>query len=143
MKPLSEQLIELSARAKKTEELVSTAQAKNQAALQSQREELKSSISAFKARAAAQKEEVTQEAQSWWDETRTAVNDRFAKVRAKAEDHHAERDLKRAQRRADDAELDAAYAIDFALDILDQAEYAIADAVIARAEADELARQQG
>ena len=40
MKPLSEQLIELSARAKKTEELVSAAQAKNQAALQSQREEL-------------------------------------------------------------------------------------------------------
>ena len=143
MKPLSEQLIELSARAKKTEELVSAAQAKNQAALQSQREELQSSISAFKARAAAQTEELTQEAQSWWDETRTAVNDRFAKLRAKAEDHHAERDLKRAQHRADDAELDAAYAIDFALDILDQAEYAIADAVIARAEADELARQQG
>jgi hypothetical protein len=143
MKPLSEQLIELSARAKKTEELVSAAQAKNQAALQSQREELQSSISAFKARAAAQTEELTQEAQSWWDETRTAVNDRFAKLRAKAEDHHAERDLKRAQHRADDAELDAAYAIDFALDVLDQAEYAIADAVIARAEADELARQQG
>jgi hypothetical protein len=143
MKPLSEQLIELSARAKKTEELVSAAQAKNQAALQSQREELQSSISTFKARAAAQTEEMTQEAQSWWDETRTAVNDRFAKLRAKAEDHHAERDLKRAQHRADDAELDAAYAIDFALDVLDQAEYAIADAVIARAEADELARQQG
>lgn len=139
MKPLSEQLVELSARAKRTEELVAAAQAKNQAALHGQREQLKSSINAFRAQAEAGKEEV----QSWWEETRAAVNDRFAKLRAKSEEHRAERDVKRAQRRAEAAELDAVYAVEFALDVLDQAEYAVADAVIARAEADELASQQG
>ena len=139
MKPLSEQLVELSARAKRTEELVAAAQAKNEAALHGQREQLKTSINALRAQAEAQKEEV----QSWWEETRAAINDRFDKLRAKSEEHRAEHDLKRAERRADDAELDAAYAIEFALDVLDQTEYAVADAVIARADADELASQQG
>ncbi|MDX6228395.1 MAG: hypothetical protein QOI76_1785 [Frankiales bacterium] len=44
--------------------------------------------------------------------------------------------MKKAQHRADDAEADAADAVDFALYVLDQAEYAVADAVTARGDAD-------
>ena len=46
MKPLSEQLSDLADRAKQAEDTVAAAQAKNRAALQSQRERLKSSIDA-------------------------------------------------------------------------------------------------
>jgi hypothetical protein len=50
--------------------------------------------------------------------------------------------LKKTENRADDAELDAADAIYFAAWAVDQAEYAVVDAVIARDDADQLARQQ-
>jgi hypothetical protein len=48
VKPLSEQLSELAARVKTAEDIVSAANAKNRAALESQREQLKSSISKAK-----------------------------------------------------------------------------------------------
>ena len=79
------------------------------------------------------------DAQSKWHDLRTAMDSHFAELRAKGEQHKAERDLKRAEQRADDAELDAADAIDFAIYALDYAEYAIVDATIARADADDLA----
>ena len=48
MKPLSEQLSELAVRVKTAEDIVSAANANNRAALESQREQLKSSISKTK-----------------------------------------------------------------------------------------------
>ena len=83
-----------------------------------------------------------QQAQSWWDETRSSIDNQFATLRAKRDEHRAERGLHRAERRADDAELDAADAVDFAMAVLVQAEYAIIDATLARADADDLAKQQ-
>jgi hypothetical protein len=68
-----------------------------------------------------------------------AVDAKFSAMQAKREHHKAERDLRLAVRRADDAELDAADAIEFAISVLDQAEYAVVDAAIARADADDLA----
>jgi ElaB/YqjD/DUF883 family membrane-anchored ribosome-binding protein len=53
MKPLSEQLSDLADRAKQAEDTVDAAQAKNRAALESQRERLKSSISAATTRTQA------------------------------------------------------------------------------------------
>ena len=141
MKPLSEQLSELAARVKTAEDIVSAANEKNRAALESQREQLKSSISKAKDQARTDAA-TTDQAQSWWDKTRADVDQRFDTLRAKRDEHRAERDLKRAQNRADDAELDAADAIDFAVYMVDQAEYAVVDAVIARADADTLERQQ-
>ena len=48
VKPLSEQLSELAARVKTAEDIVSATNAKNRAALESQREQLKSSLSKTK-----------------------------------------------------------------------------------------------
>ena len=142
MKPLSEQLSELAARVKTAEDIVSAANAKNGAALESQREQLKSSISKAKDQAKTDAAATTDQAQSWWDKTRADVDQRFDTLRAKRDEHRAECDLKRAQNRADDAELDAADAIDFAVYMVDQAEYTVVDAVIARADADTLEQQQ-
>jgi hypothetical protein len=78
-------------------------------------------------------------ARSWWNDTRQSVHARVAQLRAEREDHHAARDVKKAERRAEEAEQDAADAVDFALAMLDEAEYALADAALARIDADELA----
>jgi hypothetical protein len=142
MKPLSEQLTELSARAKQAEDFVDEARSKNRAFLDSQRETLKSSIDESRARVDTGAAAVQDKAESWWGETRTAVEDRFASLRAERDEHRAERDAKKAERQADDAEADAAYAVEFAISMLDQAEYAVADAIIARADADDLAKKQ-
>jgi hypothetical protein len=44
-----------------------------------------------------------------------------------------------AQRTADGAEADADFAVDYALAAIEEAEYAVLDATLARMEADELA----
>ena len=54
-------------------------------------------------------------------------------------DRRAEHDLDRANKRAENAEGDAAFAIDYAVAAIDEAEYAVLDASLARMEANELA----
>jgi hypothetical protein len=54
-------------------------------------------------------------------------------------DRRAEHDLDRANMRAENAEADAAFAIDYAVAAIEEAEYAVLDAALARKEADELA----
>ncbi|HYU65277.1 MAG TPA: hypothetical protein VEK09_00860, partial [Jatrophihabitantaceae bacterium] len=118
MKALSEQLTELAARAKQAEDFVDAARSKNRAFLDSHRETLKSSIDDSLARVAAGAAAAQDKADSWWGETRSAVEDRFASVRAERDEHRAERDLNKAERRADDAEQDAVYAVEFAISML-------------------------
>ena len=142
VKPLSEQLSELAARVKTAEDILAAANQKNRAALESQREQLKSSINKAKDQGKTAAAAMQDQRQSWWDKTRADVDQRFDTLRAKRDEYRAERDLKKAQNRADDAELDAADAVDFAVYMVDQAEYAVVDAVIARADADALEQQQ-
>jgi hypothetical protein len=104
MKPLSEQLTELSARAKQAEDFVDEARSKNRAFLDSQRETLKSSIDDSTARVAAGAAAAQDKAESWLAETRSAVEDRFASLRIEHDEHRAERDLNKAERHAADAE---------------------------------------
>jgi hypothetical protein len=128
MKKLSEQLSDLSVRAKKTEDFVASAQQKDVAKIESEK-------TALAERAGAKREQAT----SKWTDARSALDARFATIKANAEERRFEKDVKKAEHRADQAEEDAADAIDFALYVLDQTEYTIADAVIARTDAEDLA----
>jgi uncharacterized coiled-coil DUF342 family protein len=139
MKPLSEQLTELADRVKKSEDFVTEARAKNRAYLDNERETLKTSIASGQAQISADASATDDKVRGWWNDTRQSINERVAELRAERDDHRAAHDLKKAEHRAEDAEQDAAYAVDFALAMLDEAEYAVADAVIARIDADELA----
>jgi hypothetical protein len=142
MKPLSEQLNELAGRVKKSEDFVKEARAKNRTFLDDERETLKTSIANGKAQMKADAAADADETRSWWNDTRQSIDARVAELRAERDQHRAGRDLKRAERHAEDAEQDAAYAVDFALAMLDEAEYAVADAVLARLDADELAASE-
>jgi hypothetical protein len=128
MKKLSEQLSDLSVRAKKTEDFVASAQQKDVAKIESEK-------TALAERAAAKREQTS----SKWTDARSALDARFATIKANADERRFEKDVKKAEHRADQAEQDAADAIDFALYVLDQTEYTIADAVIARTDAEDLA----
>jgi hypothetical protein len=139
MKPLSDQLTELAARAKKSEDFVAAARAKNRAFLDDERETLKKSIATGKARMDADASVAQDKTRTWWNDTRQSIDARVAELRAERDDHRTAHDVKKAERRAEDAEDDAAYAVDFALQMLDEAEYAVADAILARIDADELA----
>jgi hypothetical protein len=138
MKALSDQLTDLAARSKKTEDVVAAAKEKNRAKLDSQRDKLKTSIADGNAKARERAASAHDKTQQWWNDTRSSVDQRFATKRAEADERRTEKDIKKAEHHAEQAEQDAADAIDWALYVLDQAEYAVIDAVIASADADDL-----
>src|SRR5262245_45286214 len=142
MEPLSVQLDELADRARKAEDFVAVARAKNRAALDAQRELLKLSVGEGKARAEAGSAVASSKVQSWWDDIRSALDEKFSVLRSRLDERRAEHDVKQAERRAQDAEQDAVGAVQLAISMLEQAEYAMAYAVIARADADALASAQ-
>jgi hypothetical protein len=74
-----------------------------------------------------------------WNQVQTSWQEHVDSVREKLEERKAERDVKRLQSAADDAEEYAAATTDFAIAAIEEAEYATLDAVLARAEADEAA----
>jgi hypothetical protein len=74
-----------------------------------------------------------------WNDIQRSWNEHIAQLQDKVETKKAEIDLDRAQKRADHAEADAAFAVDFAYGAIGEAEYAVLDAVVARKEADEMA----
>jgi hypothetical protein len=60
-------------------------------------------------------------------------------MRRKADEQKATLDLARANSRADAREDDAVMAVDFALQAVEEAEYEVLDAILARTEANEMA----
>jgi hypothetical protein len=139
VKRLSEQLSELSARTKRTEDVIDAARDRNRERLHTQQAALASAVDAQRATLSEQAGHAQANAKSTWQELRSAVDARFATIRANSAQHRANRD--RVERRADAAELDAVDAVEFALYALQEAEYAIVEAAIARADADDLVRQ--
>jgi hypothetical protein len=134
MTKLSVQLAELSDRAAKVEDVVSAAQGRDRQRLEAQRAALQSAIESGRSKAA----DARASAESWWAQSRDSADSWFAGIRAKNEQRQSDWDRKKADRRADEVESDAADAIDFAMYALDEAESAIIDATLARADADAL-----
>ena len=75
---------------------------------------------------------------SQWQSMEASWNKHIAKIHEDMDRRKAELDKNRAVRRADNAESDAEFAIDFALGAIEEAEYAVLDAIESRMEADEL-----
>jgi hypothetical protein len=76
---------------------------------------------------------------AWWHDVQRSWSQPVAAVKENVADRRAEHDLDRANTRAENAEEDAAFAIDYAVGAIEEAEYAVLDASLARMEADELA----
>lgn len=78
-----------------------------------------------------------------WHDLQAAWNEAISPVREEIENRKAEHDLHKAERRADRAEEDARFAIDFAYSTIVEAEYAALGAARARMQANELSNQAG
>ncbi len=135
---LSDQLSDLSARAKQLEDRATAARQKGKAELEADVKKAQQAAQAqgdaLRNRAQANKGKVS----AWADNLQKSWNDHLTAVRKSADDRRAAHDLKSAQRAAQQADDDAEFAIDYAYAAVDEAEYAVLDAELAHFEAEEL-----
>jgi hypothetical protein len=140
---LSDQLSQLSARAKELEDHATAAKSKAKADLQQEVESAREAAQAqgdvLRQSAEAHKNNIS----AWWDSVGRSWNDHLAAVRKDVDDKRAAHDVKTAQKRADNAEDDAAFAVDYAYAAVEEAEYAVLDATLARMDADEMSATGG
>jgi hypothetical protein len=135
----SQKLAKLSERAKEAEDHASAAQ--NQA-----KADVERSANEARARAEAHAEELHQSAAATgaqisasWNDMQKSWSNHMAQVRRGIDDKKGQLDARRAETRADDAEADALFAIDYAYGTVEEAEYAVLDAISARMEAEDRA----
>lgn len=135
---LSDHLGELSVRAKMAE--TRAVAARNKAKV-----DLETDVSAARASAQAQAQKLRETAEAgevkvsdWWTDVQKSWNDHVATIRENVDHKKAQHDLAEARRTAETADDDALYAIDYAFAALEEAEYAVLDAELARMELAEL-----
>ncbi len=137
-KPLSEQLAELSVRAKHAEDALTAAKKEAQGQIEARKE---------KARAAAMAaaEKVNQTIQSAkdtatrnWSAVRTKIAADINTLKADVAHKKHDLDVKLAENYANELEYEAGFAIDYAIASIEQAEWAVLDAVAARAKAQQV-----
>jgi hypothetical protein len=140
MQTLSESLAELSARAKAAEDAAAAARKEGREKLDARVADLRSSAERRQEQLEQAATEVKESAKSRWNELRSAVKAHNERVASDLDALKQASDEKRAQRRAEWAEQDATAAIDYAVFAIEQAEYAVLGAIIARDEADSTAQ---
>ncbi len=135
---LSDQLTELAARAKDAEEHAAAAQGKAKADVQADVEHARASAQDQAKKLRESAEANKNKVSVWWYDLQRTWNEHVAKIREDIESKRAGHDVDRAERRAEHRADDAAFAIQFAYAAIEEAEYAVLDAALARMEADEL-----
>ena len=137
MAKLSEQLADLSARAKNTEDAMSAAQKEAHDKIVARKDQ---------ARAAATKamETVNQEIKSVgdsasknWSAVKAKIDADMITLKADVARVKHDRDVKRAEKRAENLEWEAGFAIDYAIASVEQAKLAVLDAIDGRLSAEE------
>ena len=134
---LSDHLSELAARAKGAEEHAVAAREKSKtdldadvtaarASAQSQADKLRESADANKGKLSA-----------WWHDLQRTWNQHVANIREDIDAKRAAHDEEHADHRAERKAADAVFAIEFAYAAIEEAEYSVLDAELARMEADE------
>jgi len=136
---LSDQLFTLATRTKEAESRAAAARTETREQLErdieSRRKSAQENASQFAAKVQSMRGDVSEH----WLEAQQKWSHEVEKVRHDMEEKHAEHDLHKAQKQADRAERDAAFAIDFALSAVAEAERETLEAELRRKYADELA----
>ena len=136
MKPLSEQLADLSARAKKAEDDAAAARTEQRAKVQDRVDKLQADTAARTAKVTAAGMAAKDAVVGQWQTLQQQAKANNDRIRADIDAKKAEHEKKQAERKAERAEENAAAAIWFAYDAIDYAEVAVLDAVTARVDAD-------
>jgi hypothetical protein len=134
----SDELRKLADRAQEAEQRAVAARTKARADLEQEVETARSS-------AQAQADELRKTAEAnqakisiWWHDVQRSWSEHVAAMREDIEQRRAEHDVENAERSATNSEEDAAFAVNFAYAAIEEAEYAVLDAALARMKADEL-----
>ena len=143
MKTLSDHLADLSDRSKRVEDSLAAVRDKDLELLAARRKALQAEVVDRGEHLEGVGDDVVGKLTAPWKHAREAVERTFATVREDAERRRVHKGLARAERHADHAEQDAASAAVLAVLVLDQTEYTLTEAVLARAEADRLSAAAG
>jgi RNA polymerase-binding transcription factor DksA len=135
---LSDQLSDLAAKTKQLEDTAAAAKTQNRAKLEKERDKLHTDMQSEAKKLQAGAEKSKSDARTWWADMAANAEQQRNHLHAKIEERKTERKVDKAMRDADDAENYAVNMIQTAAYCIDAAEYAVADAVIARANADDL-----
>jgi hypothetical protein len=140
MKPLSQSLSELSVKAKGAEDAAAAAREEGRDKLEARLVDLRASAEQRQAHLEQAASEAKESATSRWEELRANVHAHLERIKTDFDARKQTLDVKRAERRAESAEQDAAATILVASFAIEQAEYAVLYATLARSEADAAAQ---
>jgi hypothetical protein len=135
----SEQLDKLADRAKRSEENIAHAREEGQAELKARVQQARESSEKHAAELKSGASGAKAKASKWWTDVQDDWNKHIDKIRKDVDNRKDEHDVKRAEHRAEHREDDAEAAVAYAYAALEEAEYAVLDAILAREEADKLA----
>jgi hypothetical protein len=134
-KPLSEHLADLSVRAKHAEDALAAAQNEAHDKIVARKEQARAAASAAAEKVSNDIKSAEDTATRNWNAVRAKVAADINSLKADIAHKKHDLDAKRAQNYADGLEWEANVAIDYAIASVEQAEWAVLDAIVARAEA--------
>jgi hypothetical protein len=136
-KKLSEQLADLSVRAKNTEDAVAAAQKEAHDKIAARKEQARVAATAAVEKVNQEIKTAGNSAARDWNSVKAKVASDMATLKAKASRVKHDFDAERAEDRADEMEWEAGFAIDYAIASVEQAKLAVLDAIDSRAEAEQ------
>ena len=136
----SDDLAALVDRAKRAEDRVNAARKQARSDVERQATKARDGAQKKADRLRAQTTMAAVGASEWWGEVQDTWSEHVALIRQDIDSRKTERDAKKAQRHADSAEVDAVVAVAFADAALEEAEYAVLTAALARLDADALTK---
>ena len=131
----SDDLMALAQRAKVAEDRVAAAKTQSRSDVEKAAAAVRDAAQQKADQLQAQTATAAAGASQWWSDVQRTWSGHVARVREDLETKKADRDAKKAKRRADEAEDDAVIAVAFADAALEEAEYAVLTARLARLDA--------
>ena len=136
-KPLSEQLADLSVRAKHAEDAFSAAQKEAHDKIEARKQKARADATTAVEKVNQKIKSANDDAVRDWNAMKAKVAADIAALKANVAEAKHNHDVKRAESRADQLEWDAGFAIDYAIASVEQAKLAVLDAIDGRVEAEE------
>jgi len=136
-KPLSEQLADLSVRAKHAEDAFSAAQKEAHDKLEARKQKARADATTAVEKVNQKIKSADDDAKRDWNAVKAKVAADIAVLKANVAEAKHDHDVNRAERRADRLEWEAGFAIDYAISSVEQAKLAVLDAIDGRVEAEE------
>jgi hypothetical protein len=136
-KPLSQQLTDLSVRAKNAEDAIAAASKEAHEKIEARKEEARAAAAKATEKVKEEIESARDTAVRNWTAVRAKIAADIESLKASATQAKHEADMRHAEGRADRLEWEARVAVDYAIASVEQARLAVLDAVSSRAQAEQ------